>query len=260
MTATASKHAQVLAIKKSEGKIRLENAMKELRAKQASAGKSRQLAKEIAGTRLALEKELKDELKTIKLERLKEKQLKSSTKSEDKEQMASFKKVKRLQEFELIAAKKKAEIAKAKLEQAKAEQEAAKMEAEAISARDEAKRILEELKVIKAKVIEERARAVSFMSIPTAVAELKVKTKDDATLVSELTGNADLDHAADNADNAGYGVEWNQEKGFNMNCGDGGFEEMASSFLKWFMGDEEETSTYCGTPSTETKKAEEKQV
>merc|ERR1719203_2280011 len=124
-----------------------------------------------------------------------------------RQQLTSTKKERRIQECELAAARKKADIAMAKLEQAKAEQEAARVEAEAIAAREEAKRVLEELKNVKTEVQQmtasnkkkaERLRrtktasaAVENKSSFNTQDEFTLRLRDNPTLVSELTGQLD---------------------------------------------------------------------
>ena len=202
---------------------------------------------EKASHKKELEKELKEDLRTMKCDKKKQKQ-----------HLTSAKKERKIQEQELDAARKKAKIAKAKLEQAKAEQDAARVEAEAIAAREEAKRVLEELKEVKTEVLQMTAsnkkkqekllllnnknNGLDNEDIFTPkLGEFNLKLREDQTMVSELTPHLD-DYTIDNHTDNGHG---DNQKGSD---GCGGFDivqfdDMVQGFLHWFMGDEDEEST-----------------
>jgi len=234
--------------KKAAGKAKLEHAMKELKEKQAAAAAKRDAAIEKASHKKELEKELKEDLRSMKIDKKKQKQ-----------HLTSAKKERNIQEQELDAARKKAKIAKAKLEQAKAEQDAAHVEAEAIAAREEAKRVLEELKEVKTEVLQMTAtnkknqekllllnnqnNGLDNEDISTPMlGEFNLKLReDDQTMISELTPHFD-DHTLETHVDNGHG---DNQKGLD-GCGgfdSAQFDDMVQGFLHWFMGDDDEEST-----------------
>merc|ERR1712194_334703 len=252
-TEATGKAMTVAMNKKAAGKAKLEDAMRELKEKQAAAATKRYAAKEKASKKKELEIELKENLKSMRSEK------RSLT------PLSFYKKNGKIQECELAAARKKAEIAKAKLEQAKAEQEAARVEAEAIAAREEAKRVLEELKEVKSEVLQMKSnqkKAARLGMINTASAaekqnifglqeEFTLRLKDDPTLVSELTGQLDeydLDdhsvwHGENNATHQGM---------CSCNVDATRLDDMLHSFLGWFMGEDDEDDSLTRTTKKST--------
>jgi len=146
----------VVASKKQAGKAKLETAMKVLKEKQAAASSKREVARERANKKTVLQKELHEELRHLELEKRKLKASYSDKHSHKENSKKHQAMEKTIQDQELEAAKKKAEIAQVKLDQAKAEQEATRVESEALEARVEAKRVLDELKIVKLRAEKEQ--------------------------------------------------------------------------------------------------------
>ena len=79
-----------------------------------------------------------------------------------------------------------------------------------------------------------------------------VMDKDDQTMVSELSGLVGIPHQYDERDDSTTDHHFNANKcgiefsdnGCNVNCAKDGFEMMVPEFLKWFMGDGENS---CGS-------------
>merc|ERR1712194_460437 len=237
-TEATGKAMTVAMNKKAAGKAKLEDAMRELKEKQAAAATKRYAAKEKASKKKELEIELKENLKSMRSEK------RSLT------PLTSAKKHRKIQECELAAARKKAEIAKAKLEQAKAEQEAARVEAEAIAAREEAKRVLEELKEVKSEVLQMKAsnkKKTAKLKMANAASgvenknglgledDFPLRLRDDPTMVSELTGQLDEYTLGDDG-------AWNDERSNATQQGGFGcqMDNMLQGFLGWLMAEEEE--------------------